>query len=175
MILSANPSSTGSVSTIRRAYNAPDVEPTIFSPATNCPDTVPTSRTLVVQFHILTLAVVPLDDPVTISLKTNVPDPVLSEFPTTTFGATEYPRPALVMYIAVIVPAALTIAVAAAETVVTPVSNISFVKLIVGESTYPEPPDVTVIIPTTPSPIVEVTAAPVPLPPPDILTEGATV
>ena len=52
---------------------------------------------MVVEFHVLTLPVVPLEDPVTISLNANVPDPVLSEFPTTIVGATEYPRPAFVI------------------------------------------------------------------------------
>ena len=51
-----------------------------------------------------------------------------------------YPRPALVMLIAVIVPAELTTAVAAAETVVTPVLNISLLNVIVGLVVYPTPP-----------------------------------
>ena len=50
-------------------------------------------------------------------------------------GATEYPRPAFVRNIFEIVPAALTTAVAAAETVVTPDKNNSFVKVIVGKLT----------------------------------------
>ena len=73
-----------------------------------------------------------------------------------------------------IVPAALTIAVAAAETVVTPVKNTSFVNVTTGLDEYPPPPDVTVIIPTTPSPIDAVAAAPAP-PPPINLTPGAVV
>ena len=57
---------------------------------------MPTSRTFSVASHVLTLAVVPLEEPVTISLNANVPEPELSGFQTTTVGATEYPRPALV-------------------------------------------------------------------------------
>ena len=63
----------------------------------NSPVTVPTSRTFVVAFQVLTLAVVPLEDPVTISLNANVPDPELSGLPTEIVGVVEYPRPALVM------------------------------------------------------------------------------
>ena len=48
------------------------------------------------------------------------------------------------MCIAEIVPAALTIAVAAAETVDNPVN------VIVGDVVYPEPPEVIVIMTTTP-------------------------
>ena len=48
---------------------------------------------LVSEFQILTLAVVPLEDPVTISLKENVPEPELSGLPITSVGATEYPTP----------------------------------------------------------------------------------
>ena len=79
-ILSANPSSAGSESDTLNTYDAPEVEPTIFSPRINSPATVPTSKVLVVEFHVLTLAVVPLEDPVITSLKSNDPDPVLSEF-----------------------------------------------------------------------------------------------
>ena len=62
------------------------------------------------------------------------------------------------MCIAEIVPAALTIAVAAAETVDNPVN------VIVGEVVYPEPPEVMVTIPTTPFSILEVAATPAPSP-----------
>ena len=46
---------------------------------------------------------------------------------------------------------------------VTPVSNTSLVNVTVGASVYPPPPDVTVMIPTTPSPIVVVAVAPLPV------------
>ena len=62
------------------------------------------------------------------------------------------------MCIAEIVPAALTIAVAAAETVDNPVN------VIVGDVVYPEPPEVIVTIPTTPFSILEVAATPAPSP-----------
>jgi hypothetical protein len=45
---------------------APEVEPTIFSPTTNVPVILDTSRIFVVEFQVLTLPVVPLDEPVTI-------------------------------------------------------------------------------------------------------------
>ena len=45
-------------------------------------------------------------------------------------GAILYPAPALVILIAVIVPAVLTTAVAAAPAVVTPASNISLLNVI---------------------------------------------
>ena len=47
-----------------------------------------------------------------------------------------YPKPALVILIAVIVPAELTTAVAAAETVATPDLNTSLVNDIVGFVVY---------------------------------------
>ena len=73
-------------------------------------------------------------------------------------GVTVYPTPAFLMCIAEIVPAALTIAVAAADTVDNPVN------LIVGDVVYPEPPEVIVTIPTTPFSILEVAATPAPSP-----------
>lgn len=57
------------------------------------------------------------------------------------------------------VPAALTIAVAAADTVDTPVN------VIVGDEVYPEPGLVTVIMPTALTEIPEVAIAPLPPPP----------
>ena len=69
-----------------------------------------------------------------------------------------YPTPAFLMCIAEIVPAALTTAVAAADTVDNPVN------VIVGDVVYPEPPEVIVTIPTTPFSILEVAATPVPSP-----------
>ena len=62
------------------------------------------------------------------------------------------------MCIAEIVPAALTIAVAAADTVDNPVN------VIVGDVVYPEPPEVIVTIPTTPFSILDVAATPAPSP-----------
>ena len=47
---------------------AEEVAPTIVSPTTNAPLTLPSSRTLVDVFQVLTLAVVPLVEPVTTSL-----------------------------------------------------------------------------------------------------------
>ena len=61
------------------------------------------------------------------------------------------------MCIAEIVPAALTIAVAAADTVDIPFCA---VNVIVGDVVYPEPPEVMVTIPTTPFSILEVAATP---------------
>ena len=60
-----------------------------------------------------------------------------------------------------IVPAVLTIARAVADAVVTPDLNTSLVNEIVGDAVYPPPPEVTVIMPTMPSPITVVAAAPV--------------
>ena len=65
------------------------------------------------------------------------------------------------MCIAEIVPAALTIAVAAADTVDIPFCA---VNVIVGDVVYPEPPEVIVTIPTTPFSILDVAATPVPFP-----------
>ena len=59
------------------------------------------------------------------------------------------------MCIAEIVPAALTIAVAAADTVDIPFCA---VNVIVGDVVYPEPPEVIVTIPTTPFSILDVAA-----------------
>ena len=69
-----------------------------------------------------------------------------------------YPTPAFLICIAEIVPAALTIAVAAADTVDNPVN------VIVGDVVYPEPPEVIVTIPTTPFSILDVAATPAPSP-----------
>lgn len=146
----------------------------IFSPTTKSPSTEYTSRIFVVLFQVLTLATVPLVDPVTVSLKVKLPVDAKDGFEIVTVGATLYPRPALMMLIAVIVPAALTVVVAAAPTVVTPLKNTSLENVIVGDSTYPLPPEVTVIMPTMLSPINVVAAAPDP-PPPVNLTPGDTV
>jgi hypothetical protein len=59
-----------SVSIVLRSLVALLAVPTIFSPETNEPEITETSRTLVIELHVFTLAVVPLTDPVTISLKT---------------------------------------------------------------------------------------------------------
>ena len=81
----------------RNSYDAPEVPPTKVSPLVNSPATVATISILVDASQVLTLAVVLLEEPVTISLKTNVPEPILSEPATTMVGATEYPTPAFVM------------------------------------------------------------------------------
>ena len=65
------------------------------------------------------------------------------------------------MCIAEIVPAALTIAVAAADTVDIPFCA---VNVIVGDVVYPEPPELIVTIPITPFSILEVAATPAPSP-----------
>ncbi len=157
--LSEYPSSTAKVSIDLSFLEALDAVPTIDSPGVNDPETVATSNTLVITFQDLTLAVVPLVEPVTISLKTKVPTPTIcGGFAIVIIGDVVYPNPAFVILIWVIVPAALTIAVAAADTVAIPVN------VIVGMSTYPPPSFVIVIIPTTPSPIVVVAAAPTPSP-----------
>ena len=72
-----------------------------------------------------------------------------------------YPTPAFLMCIAEIVPAALTIAVAAADTVDIPFCA---VNVIVGDVVYPEPPELIVTIPITPFSILEVAATPAPSP-----------
>ena len=157
--LSEYPSSTAKASIDLSFLEALDAVPTIDSPGVNDPETVETSNTLVMTFQDLTLAVVPLVEPVTISLKTKVPTPTIcGGFAIVIIGDVVYPNPAFVILIWVIVPAALTIAVAAAETVEIPVN------VIVGMPTYPPPPFVIVIIPTTPSPIVDVAAALTPSP-----------
>ena len=65
------------------------------------------------------------------------------------------------IWIALIVPAVDTIAVAAADTVDIPFCA---VNVIVGDVVYPEPPEVIVTIPTIPFSILEVAATPVPFP-----------
>ena len=69
-----------------------------------------------------------------------------------------YPTPAFLICIAEIVPAALTIAVAAADTVDNPVN------VIVGDVVYPEPPEVIVTIPLHHSLSLDVAATPAPSP-----------
>ena len=73
-------------------------------------------------------------------------------------GVTVYPTPAFLMCIAEIVPAEITIAVAAADTVDNPAN------VIVGEVVYPEPPEVIVTIPIIPFSILDVAATPAPSP-----------
>jgi hypothetical protein len=84
------------------------VAPVIVSPRLNSPETDPTSRVFVSELNTLTLAVVPLEDPVTISLNWNVPDPDPSASPIVTVGGITYPKPPSVILIEVIVPAELT-------------------------------------------------------------------
>ena len=115
------------------------------------------------EFQTLTLAVVPLVPPVIISLNANSPVPLAPGSEILIVGAVLYPKPELVILIAVISPEELTTAVAAAETVVTPDLNTSLVKVIVGDVVYPPPPDETVTIPIVPSPIVLTAVAPVPV------------
>jgi len=68
LILSANPSSVGSVLTILRAWTEPDKEPVIFSPIENVPEIEDTSKIFETESHVLTLPVAPLIAPVTVSL-----------------------------------------------------------------------------------------------------------
>ena len=63
----------------------------LVSPASKFSRDCSTTRTLVVASHVLTLAVVPLEDPVIISLNTNVPVPALSGFDNVTSGVITYP------------------------------------------------------------------------------------
>ena len=93
-------------------------------------------------FQSLTLAVALLVPPVMTSLNWKFPDAVLPDGSAIVIvGIDEYPDPAFIIWIALIVPAALTIAVAAAETVELPEN------VIAGLVVYPEPPPVTVTIP----------------------------
>ena len=78
------------------SYDAPDVPPTIDSPRESS-SYITNLNSLVVELQVLTLAVVPLTDPVTISLNWNVPDPELPDAAIDIVGATEYPTPAFVM------------------------------------------------------------------------------
>ena len=73
------------------------MDPTIVSPTLKVPVTLPSSSTLVFVFQVLTLALVPLVEPVTSSLNTNVP---ISEDPGSSIvmvGASVYPIPVSVM------------------------------------------------------------------------------
>ena len=63
---------------------AEDSEPVIVSPALKSPLTIEISRVLATALYSLTLAVVPLVPPVTISLYTN--DPLDVTIPATGFG-----------------------------------------------------------------------------------------
>ena len=80
----------------------------------------------------------------------------------------------MVILIAVILPLESNTAVAAAPAVLTPVLNISLVKVIVGLVVYPLPPDVTVTIQIPSLLTTEVPAAPLP-PLPNILIIGGLV
>ena len=80
-----------------RVLVAPEFVPVKVSPAANDPDTEATSRTFVVEFQDLTLAVTPVVDPVTTSLNKKSPvfDPPVGEA-MEIVGANEYPSPAFV-------------------------------------------------------------------------------
>ena len=69
------------------------MEPTRFSPIEKDPVTEATSKILVVEFHDLTLAVVPLIDPVTISLNIKSPIDDIDGFEIVIVGAILYPNP----------------------------------------------------------------------------------
>ena len=86
--LSANPSSTGLRLTNLNWWDAPEDDPIIVSPTLKSPVTAYTSRRFNVEFHDFTLPVVPLLDPVTISLNVKSPVEVKEGFPTTIVGAT---------------------------------------------------------------------------------------
>ena len=83
--------------------------PVSVSPTVNVPSTEATSRILVEPFQVLTLAVVPLVPPVTISLKRNVPEEVNdgSENVILTVSLEVYPAPAFVHPKKVTIPALL--------------------------------------------------------------------
>jgi hypothetical protein len=132
----------------------------------NVPLTLATSSTLVDEFQVLTLAVVPLVCPVITSLNTKSPVESISGEPTVIVGATLYPKPAFVILISVTVPAAFSTGSNSADAVETPDRKISFESVIDGAVVYPLPPELTVTIPRTPSAIPDVAAAPVPPLPP---------
>ena len=151
------------------SLDAPLSEPTIFSPTTNVPLTTLISSTLVEASQLLTMAVVLLADPVTVSLNIKFPElPTLGE-PMVIVGATVYPTPASVMRIDVTMPAELISAVADA---VVPIPGPAMVTS--GATLYPLPPSETVMIPIVPSAISVVAATPAP-PPPTKDIPGATV
>ena len=109
------------------------------------PSTFDILSSLVTLFQSLTLAVAPLVPPVITSLNWKFPDASLAAGGAIDMvGVYEYPDPAFIIWMALIVPAALTIAVAAAETVGLPEN------VIAGLVVYPEPPPVTVTIPIDP-------------------------
>ena len=73
--LSANGSLSGVLSSVLRGLEAPEVDPTTVSPTLKVPSTLATSRTPVVEFQVLTLAVVLVADPVITSLNAKSPVP----------------------------------------------------------------------------------------------------
>ena len=113
----------------------------------------------------------PVIDPVTISLNLKLPLLLSEGLPIVIVGLDVYPAPAFVILIAVMVPAELTTASAVARVFAAPTGA---VIVTVGAVVYPEPASVSVTIPTAPSPIKTVPAAPEP-PPPVIWSVGATV
>ena len=174
MKLSANSTLSGSISRSLKTREAPDVPPNKVSPTVKSPLTEATSKTFVVPFQVLTLAVTPLVCPVTISLNTNVPVDVRegSENVMLTTSLVVYPEPALVNPKKVTIPA-LLISATAVAVVPTPVGpEIVTVGLVVN----PPPWLVNVTTPSVPSPVKEVAAAPDPSdPPPKNLIPGPAV
>ena len=85
------------LSIVLRVFVAPEVDPVNVSPTENDPDTLAISRTFVVEFQDLTLAVTLLVDPVIISLNAKSKE-LLEETGDSIeiVGATEYPSPAFV-------------------------------------------------------------------------------
>ena len=101
---------------------------------------------LVSVSQFLTLADAPDLEPVTTSLNQYVPIPVVAAVATVTVGAEKKPAPASVMLIALIVPAALTVATAEAGSCG---DSEGRVNVTFGAVEYPAPPLVTTIL-TTP-------------------------
>ena len=95
------------MSIVLRVFVAPEVEPVNVSPTENDPDTLEISRTFVIEFQDLTLAVTLLVDPVTISLNTNSPLEVEDGSEIVISGGSIYLFPLSVTLILVTVPAAL--------------------------------------------------------------------
>ena len=107
----------------------------------------------------------------TISLNLKLPLLSSEGSPIVIVGLEVYPAPALVILIEVMVPAELTTASAVACVFPAPTGA---AIVTVGAVVYPEPASVSVTIPTAPSPIKPVPAAPEP-PPPVIWSVGARV
>ena len=93
--LSAYVSTMSSSYSTLTTYEAPDSSPTILSPIVKSPVTLESSRVFVSEFQILTLPVTPDVEPVIVSLKMNVPEPLFSFPPPSidTVGVKTYPEP----------------------------------------------------------------------------------